>query len=493
MLIKRFALAKKTRGKFDTPLLLRCGQDIEIDDKEFRMMEYTIKKGINYPASLFQKEIKIAENIYLVPNGNTLLRNTREFVDYTFKIREKYGYGTLFYIPGVPPNLIPVLFYLGYDIFDDCMERLQSYAPWGESNRQITTTNHIFELTKAAFDDEMLREFVEGIPYNKSQEILRYTDYRYFEKLEVFYPIHKEKLNAVSANSLNRPDVRRWLGRLKERYIRPKYGKYLLLLPCSARKPYSLSKSHRLMRKYIKSTMHEVILTSPLGLVPRELESFYPAKNYDIPVIGKWYEEEKKMIRDILQWLLEKYPYERIISFLPKSMDFLEDILREQGAITIWNGDLEELARATKELDYRVSKGKMLRNNLESLAMFQFNHTFNFSNAKIQGRYPRIDIRIEGERFFGYDMNRGMLTLAKQSAEILAKNGKYSVEIDDFYPEGDVFAAGILNATRDIREGDEVSVIHDKDLRGWGIARMNYHDMINEEKGKAVKIRGKNQ
>ena len=39
-----------------------------------------------------------------------------------------------------------------------------------------------------------------------------------------------------------------------------------------------------------RSSLHELIVTSPVGLVPRELENSYPASSYDIPVIGIWYE-----------------------------------------------------------------------------------------------------------------------------------------------------------------------------------------------------------
>ena len=36
------------------------------------------------------------------------------------------------------------------------------------------------------------------------------------------------------------------------------------------------------------SSAHEVIVTSPLGLVPRDLEEVWPAGYYDIPVTGDW-------------------------------------------------------------------------------------------------------------------------------------------------------------------------------------------------------------
>ncbi|WP_175266547.1 DUF5591 domain-containing protein [Acidiplasma cupricumulans] len=52
--------------------------------------------------------------------------------------------------------------------------------------------------------------------------------------------------------------------------------------------------------------MHELIVTSPVGLVPRELENSYPARFYDIPVIGLWYEDEKLMMKNLLKIILKK-------------------------------------------------------------------------------------------------------------------------------------------------------------------------------------------
>ena len=41
------------------------------------------------------------------------------------------------------------------------------------------------------------------------------------------------------------------------------------------------------------------MVTSPLGLVPRSLEDFWPAAHYDIPVTGDWDSDE---IRSYMTW-----------------------------------------------------------------------------------------------------------------------------------------------------------------------------------------------
>ena len=492
MLVKRFGLAKITKGKIETPLLLETGKDIEFVGNNFRFLDFEINGDVLYTPEMNGRERKINENIYLIPHINTRLKNTKDFVDHTIKLREKLGFDKLFYAPGAPPNLIPILTYLGYDIFDDSLEHIENYSLVGKMDNAPPLSKFMVYQTKVALEKGLLRELVESIADNKAKEILRYLDMNYYSLIENFYPTWNTQLNAVTLDSLYRPDVRRWLMRLKERYKKPSWAKYLLLIPCSAKKPYSISKSHKEMREHIKSTTHEVILTSPLALVPRELERFYPAQNYDIPVIGHWFEEEKKLIKDTLKWYLSKFEYEKIISFLPESMKFLEGILKDYGVHTIWGKNYDELEKSTNKLDYHIPRNVFERENFKSLARFQFGCCEELlERAKIKGRYYQLNIWKDGKRIFSYNPQKGMLTLTEYSAKCLAKNKKYTVYIDNFYPEGDVFAAGILNATEDIREEDEVAVVYENELRGWGIAKMSYIDMLQQKKGKAVKIRGK--
>ena len=482
MIEKRFGFAKIYRGDFETPLLLKCGEDVKFNNEYFLFLDKKIKREIFYPPSISQREIKINDEIYLIPNVMDMLKNTKNFVDYTIQIREKYGYNKLFYTPGIPSSLFSSMVYLGYDIFDDCYDKMQ-----GEIGGEKMVEDIKKHLRGGSF-----RDFLDGVLNLKGREIIRYLDTNYYEKQEIFYPIWNKKVEIASLESVYRPDIVRWRRRLKERYRKPEYGKYLLLLPCSARKPYSSSKTHKKIRKYVKATMHEVIVTSPLGIVPRELEMFYPAQNYDIPTIGHWYEEEKKMIEDILSWYLENFRYEKIISYLPENMRFLEKLLKEYNVISVWGSKLEELGEITGELNYHVLRKNVILENLKSMARFQFGIADDiFKGAYVRGHYPRVNIYNENGRIFGFNPDRGMLTLTELSARYLMKMGKYTVYIDDFHPEGDVFSVGIVDATKDIREGDEVAVVHNDELRAWGTARMNFYDMLHKRRGKAVKLRGK--
>ncbi|MBR2809274.1 MAG: DUF5591 domain-containing protein [Erysipelotrichaceae bacterium] len=68
-------------------------------------------------------------------------------------------------------------------------------------------------------------------------------------------------------------------------------GDTVVLLPCSMKKPYSNSKSHQKFRKLTRS-YQELIVTSPFGICPRELENTFPIQSYDVSTTGKWSEDE---------------------------------------------------------------------------------------------------------------------------------------------------------------------------------------------------------
>src|SRR2546425_6401001 len=52
-------------------------------------------------------------------------------------------------------------------------------------------------------------------------------------------------MRAYASESLTRPEIVRFRRRIRERYGKPPSSRVLVLLPCSARKPYSTSRSHR--------------------------------------------------------------------------------------------------------------------------------------------------------------------------------------------------------------------------------------------------------
>ena len=80
------------------------------------------------------------------------------------------------------------------------------------------------------------------------------------------------KVICSSEESLYRPEAVRWRQRME--MMKP-LGDTVVLLPCSMKKPYSNSKSHQKFRKITRS-FQELIVTSPFGICPRELENTFP-------------------------------------------------------------------------------------------------------------------------------------------------------------------------------------------------------------------------
>ena len=56
------------------------------------------------------------------------------------------------------------------------------------------------------------------------------------------------------------------------------------------------------------------MVTAPLGLVPRELEDFWPAAHYDIPVTGDWDVDELLVIREMVSEYARRNGFELIIN-----------------------------------------------------------------------------------------------------------------------------------------------------------------------------------
>jgi len=127
-------------------------------------------------------------------------------------------------------------------------------------------------------------------------------------------------LRATTDDALHRPAVRRFRERVGSRY-RPRFGRPIVLVPCAATKPYGESPSHGAFRNAVDFRAHLVTLTSPLGVVPMELEATYPAQQYDTPVTGHWSGEEVRVVGDALAAFLERHraagDLPRVIAHVP--------------------------------------------------------------------------------------------------------------------------------------------------------------------------------
>ena len=529
--------------------------------------------------------------LYILGNAVELIRDPKRFIEHIVRLKTRVGNQKLIYTPGLgEPSYLALLVYCGIDLFDSVQLILNArrgyfldstgkiaqdtqslsepicYCPAcrqntedpkneefdGRSTYQWLVAHNYYaaiselNLIKHAIRRGRLRELVESRALAESWQValLRILDKTYYEFQERNLPIMRpNQLMASSREALDRPEVVRFRERLKARYTPPQSPKVLLFLPCSAKKPYTFSKSHRRFKNAIRScgnphVIHEVIVTSPLGIVPRELELFYPAQHYEIPVTGEWYEDELEMIRDMVGWLIDKNKYDLCVVHLSKGSKLTECICDVIGnKIDTINScvstsspsaseNIEQLKKVFRAVthDYRkdtVSRTKRRVEDMRARAIFQFDTaggTALVNNAvTIKGKYPYLRIlkcdtygaRGRGKSNDHNNENRtnmqlgmligdrGMISLTPAGGALLASKSAYWVEIEDFVPVGNVFAVGVIEADPRIRPQDDVVVVHSSEVggevevrvRAVGRAVMGAREMVESNRGIAVKVR----
>jgi archaeosine synthase len=458
--------------------------------------------------------------LYVLVNAAELWRRPRELAKRLARFSDLAPCESALYAPGcATPANIALLIYCGIGLVDDTLAHAAAASgismghegglPSEESVEELLAHNRRelhAELRKSLRYMRMgrLREYAE---YKAGADplscaLLRYMDLRHYASVEAHVPLEGPSFRANTKASLTRPDVMRWHERILKRYRPPEGAKVLLLIPCSARKPYSLSRTHALFRSAIERSgaggvVHEVIVTSPLGAVPRELESFYPARQYDIPVTGDWDREERHRALTLVEHIIKGGNYSKIVMHLDAEAEFLGPIKADAstGGVEATSAkSLDALAAALREAAKglgRVPARQREAAGLASLARFQFGEA---GDALMQGCSTRmgrghVQILKGGEQVASYREERGMLSLAPAGGKALSESGAYCVKIDDFEPKGTVFVGGVMDADKAIRAGDDVAVIFGDDVRAVGVARMSGPEMLRCKKGEAVKTR----
>ncbi|MEX2680115.1 MAG: DUF5591 domain-containing protein [Candidatus Sigynarchaeota archaeon] len=124
----------------------------------------------------------------------------------------------------------------------------------------------------------------------------------------------RASINFIGADSYTRPEVIKFRHKVAAHFHLPPRTRWVVLLPCSAHKPYSDSPSHvrfvaAMSRGWKDWRRHcsEIIITSPIGIVPRQLERCFPAAHYDVPVTGYWDEQEHRFSANMLAALVNAH------------------------------------------------------------------------------------------------------------------------------------------------------------------------------------------
>ena len=496
------------------------------------------------PAPLRERKGVLGPRIAIFEGSRTWLERPREMVKRLLTFRRKAGPDRLVYAPGAPLESWPLLVYLGVDLFDgvgplSAALRRELILPPGHfpvtrsrdleglcSCRGCSMDGSLEErvrghdLALALETTTRLRRVLEGGPFRELVEAacppypayvaaLRLADELHIKAFADHVPrVPGPAIRPTSQLGANRPEVRCWRHRIRD-YRPPTQAPVLLLLPCSARKPYLTSKSHQLFRRELRECsrpwrVHEVSLTSPLGFVPRELERCYPAAHYDLPVTGQWTHEEREMARRQLKALLRKGEYAEVVSHLGDQHHFLADLI-PKARVTVQDGEGERVTspsalRRLRQALIQTTRGlppftsrERLTADIFGLARFQLgagpaNHFTRGCTVKGRIERPRLMDR-EGIQLAMFNPERGCLSLTLEGGQRLFRAGGPFIELGQFKLKGDIFAGGVTAVNGRFHPGDEVVLVREEAVVGVGVAQIASSLLKESQRGRVVKVR----
>ena len=310
------------------------GTDIQVTD-DVAVVRLPLPDDLSFDDSV---------EVVVVPNAYELRKDPRRIVDNIIRLRRAAGFNRLLYLSGLgEPSTIALLTYMGVDLFDDSLPRAAGISGirlipeaeivtgQDESENNIKAMQEELEKIRMFINTDRLRELADQRAPSTptSVALLRLYDKEGYEYAEETCSFTGCRFSCNTTQALRRPDIQSYKARIKE-YRKPAHKRVLLLLPCSAKKPYHISKSHKAFSSAIHTAQHdtlvqELIVTSPLGIVPRELDAFYPANSYDIPVTGEWKPEEKSMIREMVGSVIAQ-GWDSVVCHLGEDYEIVEGL-----------------------------------------------------------------------------------------------------------------------------------------------------------------------
>jgi archaeosine synthase len=408
--------------------------------------------------------------------------------------------GALLWTPGLGgPDNAAVLAWFGVDLFDTSRVRLAlstghlltSYGPRlplkGETLNMDAALNHYeqaLRTVQSGIETGTLRRLAQQQSLNSPRlvEHMRHFDALMQSKMDVLrsHPSGLESIEFMAQESHLDAEVCAWVDFMTKTYQAPEgLDNTLVLLPCSERKPYRLSKSHRKFIEAIGTNgCHEVMVTSPLGLVPRELEDVWPAGFYDIPVTGNWTRDELERIDTMVRSLLQRHNYQCVInhSGIDLNIDGIEVINTRQGESSGARTALQRLKDAVlyckQEFDLKRRKGESLNmDRFKSISRYLYDKDEWLDGCRIKGKPPRWRIEKDGKQIALWIFDRAGFAFSKESISILDKHE--ILPRIHLKPEvrwkGDIHLGILESFDEDIRRGQDLLVLQDK--QPVGLAR----------------------
>ncbi len=362
---REFALTEIKNYLYNVQKILKKHPDLNFGIT-IRLFEYT--EFLDLYTSIFKEfeNIKIINLSGLFDNFS----NFRKIITSIVKIKTELDNNLVIMASGrIIPKFYPLIIYLGIDLIDssyslflsaenfyDTIEYLlpiykikhfpcSCLACRGDLSKilenkyssekldllslhNLITANNYMNKVKQYLNFEDYRAFVEKSSLDDTNLIsmLKILDKEFYDVIKYETPIKQKGkiVKCLGPSSYYRPDFHLFRERTVETFEPEPWTNLLIILPCSAKKPYSDSKSHKKFYSVIRKfpefpSFQEFILTSPLGCIPRQLEIIYPVNSYDISVTGEWDNEELNITSDMLTRIIKKYdPNIPIICHLKK-------------------------------------------------------------------------------------------------------------------------------------------------------------------------------
>lgn len=459
----------------------------------------------------------VSGDVLLIPGWRAALGDARRYVEYLELLLAGTPPDAARYAPGCAlPSNVAMLIATGFDLFDYtavdlaavqgkfCMPEGAfdaSYLEKGVCGCVGCQTGDLRLHNRLALDREIafvktwieagqMRELMESRCRLHAEQVslLRRLD-RSGCTAAVLPAVRSSRFLANSGESMTRPEISFFADRVVNRFV-PSRSDVCVLLPCSAKKPYSMSKTHQKFQRVVDGRAHEVIITSPLGVVPRELELVYPAGHYDVPVTGYWDREESAILVGYVAAYLAKHRYDRVICHLEGGARKVAEAAALEAGVSLEFTCTDDRPMSPDSLralnaalhDCRKRRADPIRGTLA----WQFGESVDTKGWITKGRYPNQKIYEKKQQIFSIDPTTGLLRPTMEGWRFLSG---YRVTISDgFVPQGDILAPGIAACDPRVREGDEVLVTGPGYL-ATGKAAMGADEMVRSARGVAVRVR----
>ncbi|MFV2015598.1 MAG: DUF5591 domain-containing protein, partial [Candidatus Heimdallarchaeota archaeon] len=380
----------------------------------------------------------------------------KKLIELIMSVRNRIPPNIAIYIPGgVPIGYLGLMVGLGIDIFDDgaayrsASNNISYFDGFFREDKMKTRADLItlnrnelereFQAIKSSLKQSTLwlriARDMHSLPTVASTIKIFLKTYLNQMELARISSHNKIKLQFTGDEGLYLPDVIKFHSDVVKRYRINPTKRLLVLLPCSAKKPYRESKSHKIFEKTIKKAakrnFHQVeiwSLTSPISVVPRDLETVYPSAFYDIPVTGDWSEEESQVTGRVLAEMFSNISNDMgVIVHVSKGYQRMVEIgTANRDVIYSWVDNFVTSYEAQKQLRAKIESYFQIlteeqistksqhthKSSSEINSLLRYTHGQNvelsLTNTKFFGRPPRpVQVKLGNDHFFSWDVLQG--------------------------------------------------------------------------------------